>query len=43
MDPDDRDASVTISGGMVLLLAGLLALHFGGFRFAGGVSGGITL
>lgn len=43
MDADDREAGMTVGGGMILLLLLLFGMHIVGFRFAGGVSGGISL
>jgi hypothetical protein len=43
MDAEDREAGMTVGGGMILLLGVLFALHVAGFRFAGGVSGGLSL
>jgi hypothetical protein len=43
MDAEDREGSVTVSTGMLLLLGALLAIHFGGIRFSSGVEAGLKL
>jgi hypothetical protein len=43
IDLEDREASVTVGGGMLLLLGLVLAIHFAGIRFSSGVQAGLTL
>jgi hypothetical protein len=43
IDDADREASVTVSFGMLFLLGLLVAMHMGGLRFASGVSAGVSL
>jgi hypothetical protein len=42
-DADDREAGITVSTGMLLLLGGLVVMHLFGLRFAYGVSGDVSL
>lgn len=43
LDAEDREASVTVGGGMLFLVALVLAIHFSGIRFSTGVQAGFTL
>lgn len=43
MDAEDREAGMTVGGGMLLLLGLLFAIHFSGLRFSGSGSVGISL
>lgn len=43
MDAEDREAGLTVGGGMLLLLGVLFAMHFAGLRFSAGGNVGFSL
>lgn len=42
-DADDKEAGLAVSTGMLVLLGLLIGMHLLGLRFAGGVSGSVSL